>query len=260
LTILCGGRNDLSNLFYSSSLNNSSNTSTSEEISSNNNTIFNMNWNNLALNLLHYNTSDMCNMSYVVGSNNIKQTILINRTCRCILFDQIFNSNQQLKQFNRLIRPLLYGKIYYYPSNIHYDNLIKQINQTFESLDELIKLFRYIQLTIQSTYQIFLIICNLSLNSLDICQQQLNSYTISISLYTIFTEFIACIERNRFIPMISELNLIEHGQNSSLTDTFLAGIVFLNNISNNDSLPKHIQCKIRMTLDNVDNSFQTEDR
>ena len=33
------------------------------------------------------------------------------------------NSDPILKQFSRLLRPILYGKIYYHPSNIHYDNL-----------------------------------------------------------------------------------------------------------------------------------------
>ncbi|CAF3444208.1 unnamed protein product [Rotaria sp. Silwood1] len=265
-TTLCGGRNDLSTYFQSNSSNTttllgtSTSTNTSQESSSNNNvTIFDIDWNHLALELLSFNESDMCNQSYAVGSGNIKQIIRVNRTCRCVLFDKVFTSNKQLKQFGRLVRPLLYGKIYYYPSNIHYDNLIKQLNQTFESLDELIKLFRQIQSTIQITYERFLPLCNMSMDSIVICQQ-LNSYRTPLSFFIILTEFIACSELKRFVPMTSESNMIHEGQNNTLTDTFLAGIVFLNEISNNDSLPKHIKYKIRMSLDAVDNTFRTEDR
>jgi hypothetical protein len=68
------------------------------------------------------------------------------------------------------------------------------------------------------------------------------------------------VEKNRFIAKSSETELVEDGQNNSLTNTFLAGIVFLNDISNNDSLPKHLQYKIRMSLDYVDNTFSTQDR
>ncbi|CAF2848553.1 unnamed protein product [Rotaria sp. Silwood2] len=70
------------------------------------------------------------------------QVVTVNRSCRCAVFDQLLNSHKLLKQFATLLRPILYGKIYYHPSNIHYDNIIKQINQTFESLDELVRLFR----------------------------------------------------------------------------------------------------------------------
>ncbi|CAF3364219.1 unnamed protein product [Rotaria sp. Silwood2] len=265
LALLCGGRNDLTLFFPStssgnnSSLNNSTTKdSRSEEASSKADATINIDWNNLALKLLNYKASDICQQSYQVGSGNAKNNVSVNRACRCVLFNEVFNANEQLELLNHVIRPLLYGKIYYYPSNIYYDNLIKQINQTFESLDELVKLFRQIQSTIQITYQNFLIICNLASNSFSICQQ-LNFDTTPLSLFTILTEFIACADRNRFVPMTSESNMIEEGQSNALTDRFLAGIVFLNKISNNDGLPKHIQYKIRMTLDKVDTTMQTRD-
>ncbi|CAF2630332.1 unnamed protein product [Rotaria sp. Silwood2] len=266
LETLCGGRNDLSNYFKPNSYATNESSDHSNTMSASNDsssykksTVSDIAWDDVASDLLSYNDSNMCSQSYIVGSGNVKQTIRVNRTCRCVLFDQIFNSNRQLKELGRLVRPLLYGKIYYYPSNIHYDNLIKQINQTFESLDELVKLFRQIQSSIQIIYKRFTPLCNMSMNSTVICQQ-LNSYRRSVSFFIIFTEFIACSERNRFVPMPSETNLITEGQNHSLTDTFLAGIVFLNDISNSDRLPTHIKYKIRMTLDDVDNTFRTEDR
>jgi hypothetical protein len=262
LTTLCSGRNDLSQFFDSNSsqesksFDNSKKAPTSQEHSTNNDSILSIDWNDLASNLLLYNASNMCTQSFTTGSGNIKQAVLVNRTCRCVLFDQVFNSSVNLQT---LIGPLLYGKIYYHPSNIHYDNLIKQMNQTFESLDELITLFRQIQSIIQPSYQILLSSCNLLSNSSDICQQ-LYSYQTPLSLFTILTEFLACSERNRFVAKSSELDMVQDGQNNSVINTFLAAIEFLDEISDNDSLPKHIRYKIRMTLDYVDDTFRTEDR
>jgi len=261
LTSFCGGRNDLSRYFNKTTSTNttSSKAEGSQTRATSDQTLFDFDWNDLATDLLSYNESQMCQRSYASGSGNIMQVVMVNRSCRCVLFDQVFNSNDILKQFSKLLRPILYGKIYYHPSNIHYDNIIKQINQTFESLDELLRLFRQIENTFQSTIEIFQIVCDLFPNSLSFCKQ-LQTYKISISLFTILTEFIACLERNRFIAMNSELDMVYAGQNKSVTNNFLAAIEFMDQISNNESLPKHIRYKIRMTLDYVDNTFQTEDR
>jgi hypothetical protein len=187
------------------------------------------------------------------------QIVTVNRSCRCVLFDQAFNSNPILSQFSTLLRPILYGKIYYYPSNVYYDQIIKQINETFESLDELVQLFREMEVTFNSSYKTFQLICDELGNSSMICQQ-LPTYKMALNLFIILTEFIACSERNRFVPMNSEAELVAAGQAQSATNSFLAGIVFLDDIPNNQSLPKHIRFKIRMTLDYTDSTFRTEDR
>ncbi|UJR30912.1 hypothetical protein I4U23_018422 [Adineta vaga] len=268
LTTLCGGRHDFpsnpstSSTGISRSDNTINQTQTTQERTTAEEQIqevFNIDWNEIAYALLRYNDSAMCQQSYEVGSGNIKQTIFVNRTCRCVLFDQILNSYDFFKQFAVIIRPLLYGKIYYHPSNIPYDNLIKQINQTFESLDELIKLFRQVQQIIQPTTQAITNLCRILPNTTMICQQ-LNTYQAPLAYFTILTEFLACSDRNRFIPKDSETDMVRDGQTNALTNTFLAGIEFLDAISNNDSLPKHMRYKIRMTLDQVDNTFRTEDR
>ncbi|CAF2158124.1 unnamed protein product [Rotaria magnacalcarata] len=265
LTTLCGGRNDLSQLVSvngaatSKQASDLLNSTAAQRSSSYNGTSTSIDWNELASDLLNYNESDMCNQSYAVGTGNIKKTITVNRTCRCVIFDQLFNSNKNLQLFGRLIRPLQYGKIYYYPSNIHYDNIIKQINQTFESLDEVIKLLRQMRSPMQTTYAAIVTLCNLSSNALPLCQL-LNSYETPLSLFTIITEFMACTDRDRFVPMSSESQLASDGKTNSFTDTFLAGIVFLGELSNGDSFPKHVTYKIRMILDYVDNTFRTEDR
>ena len=201
----------------------------------------------------------MCRKSYVTGSGSIMQVIMVNQTCRCVLFDQLFNSNQFLRQFIRFLQPILYGKIYYYPSNVHYDRIIQHINQTFESLDELLRLFRLMDVNIRSTYQTLQIICFRNFRSRLNCAD-LRRYRTAISLFTILTEFLACTERNRFVAMNSEAEMVAEGLNKSVTNNFLAAIAFLDPILINGSLPKHIRFKIRMSSDYVDSTFRTEDR
>lgn len=256
LTSLCGGRNDLSAFFNQT---NSTNTRRRRKRATDDDSLINFDWNGLATSLLSYKESRICQQSYVTGSGNIMQIQTVNRTCRCVLFDQVLNSNKILKQFATILRPIIYGKIYYHPSNIHYDNIIKKVNQTFEALDELVQLFRPMESTLQSSYHMFELFCHGFPNLFSYCKQ-LMEYKTSISLFTILTEYIACSERNRFIPMNSESDMVQAGQNNSVTNNFLAAIEFMDDITNNDSLPKHIRFKIRMTLDYVDNTFQTQDR
>ncbi|CAF1162270.1 unnamed protein product [Adineta steineri] len=269
LTSLCGGRNDLSQFFtINQSSNNQSNqsettqnkqTETTQTRSTADDTLTMFNYNRLAENLLSYDESEICQESYITGSGKIMQFSTVNRTCRCALFDQVFNSNTILRQFATLLRPILYGKIYYHPSNIHYDNIIKNINQTFESLDELVRLLRQIESTSQTINDIIPVLCNSFSNSSLICQQ-FTTYQTSMNLFIVLTEFLACTERNRFIAMDSELDMVYAGQNDSVTNSFLAAIEFMDTIGDNDSLPTHIRFKIRMALDYVDNTFQTADK
>ena len=187
------------------------------------------------------------------------QFIMVNRSCRCAQLDQFFHSNRALQSFSTLLQPLLYGKIYYHPSNVPYDALIKEMNRTFESLDELVRLLRQIEAPLQSSEETFQAVCDNSLSALPFCQQ-IGPYRSSINLFIILTEFIACSERNRFVPMASEAAMVSAGQNNSVTNTFFAAIKFLDDIPDNQTLPKHLRYKIRMALDYVDTTFRTEDR
>ena len=216
-------------------------------------------WTSLAFDLLTYGPSEICQQSYIIGSGDAKKTIIVDRACRCVLFDQTMNSNDELKKAAGFIRPLLYGKIYYHPSNKQYDRLIKQMNETFESLEELVKLFRQARSFVDPTFKSYLELCNVLTNRSLLCGQN-DSYVRPLALFTIVTEFIACFDRNRFVPASDEAALVFEGQNKSSTNRFLAGIKFLDDLGDNDPLPTHLRYKIRMTLDYVDNTFRTTDR
>ena len=261
---LCGGRNDLS--FFGGSTaekdattsRKSQQTRASEARASDSGRV-NIDYTKLAGDLLKNNDSSMCTQSYIVGSGAIKQTVMVQRTCRCVIFDQIFNSNDQLKAIGRFLRPLIYGKIYYHPTNAPYARLIKRINEIFESLDELVKLLRLAQVVIAPILNGTLVLCNQTSNASTLCSQ-IGGAQSTMSLITVITEFIACTERNRFAPAGSEDEIIEQGKTKGPTDGFLAGIKFLDDIADNDNLPKHMRFKIRMVLDYVDSTLRTEDR
>ena len=258
MTTFCGGRNDLSEYFTRN--NSTSNTASKQSRSQTNATsLVNIDWNAFTDILLLYDESQMCRRSYVTGSGSIMQVVITNRTCRCILFDQLFNSNTILSLFIKLLQPILYGKIYYYPSNVHYDRIIRHINQTFESLDELLRLLRPMEINIRSAYRTLQSFCLTNFSSQVNCTI-LQNYRLSINLFTLVTEFLACTERNRFVAMKSESEMVSKGWNQSVTNSFFAAIEFLDHIPPNGDLPKHIRYKIRMALDYVDNTFQKEDR
>ena len=133
------------------------------------------------------------------------------------------------------------------------------MNETFESLEELVKLFRQVRSFIDPAFKVYLDLCNSLTNRSSLCGQH-DSYVAPLALFTIATEFIACFERDRFVAASDEAMLVSEGQNKSSTNRFLAGIKFLDDIGDNDPLPTHVRYKIRMTLDYVDNTFRTTDR
>ena len=236
VNFLCAGRNDLEEFFQ-------------EKPQSRSSSLVTLNWKLLAILLMNSNESKMCKQTYVTGSGTLMQTVSVIRPCRCVILDSFMRSNRFLNTFSTLLRPLLYGKIYYFPSNRQYDALIKQMNETFESLDALTRFLRRIQPFLINTSRI-----------LNEFFPEFTQHETSITLTIILTEFLACSERNRFVPMQSETAMIRQGQNQSVTNSFLAAIRFLDEISPNKTLPKHVHYKIRMNLDYVDNTFRTEDR
>lgn len=260
MSSFCGGRNDLSGYFTRTTSTATPTISGKQSSSQARATsLVDINWNSFADSLLRYRESQMCRRSYVTGSGSIMQVVIVNQTCRCVLFDQLFNSNAILSQFVKFLQPILYGKIYYHPSNVHYDRIIQHINQTFESLDELLRLLRPMSMTIRSAYRTLQRICYNNFHSQVNCTA-LRNYRTPINLFTILTEFLACTERNRFVAMKSEAEMVAEGWNKSVTNNFLAAIEFLDDIPASGSLPKHIRYKIRMALDHVDSTFRTEDR
>lgn len=219
-----------------------------------------INWNDIVDYLFYYEESELCYQYYTTGSGNLMQYIRVNRTCRCILLDQVMRSNSLLRPLSNLLRPLLYGKIYYHPSNFQYDRLIKEINQTFESLDEFLRFIRPILSILRSNDDFFNSICETFPEIFDFCQKSMSNYRTNLNLATILIELIGCTDRARFVPVSSEAEMVRLGQINAVTNTFLAAIKFLDELSPNQTLPKHVQYKIRMTLDYVDSTFRTEDR
>lgn len=257
---ICGGRNDLTSLGQTTGdttniLDRSAKESRSTTTNTENPLI---DLETLFKELMKRNESEICNQTYIVGSGSIKQNVIIERNCRCIVFDQTFQKQKVLRSVAKIIRPLLYGKIYYYPSNRVYDSLIKRLNEIFESLTEFVRFSR----ALQSSYQPW--ITNLAtfctVFPVESFCQTFNQTKTIYSTFVVLSEFIACSEQNRFVQMPTEEDLVTQGQKNALVDQFLAGIVFLDDSSNPNQLNKHTKFKIRMSLDHVDSTFRTENR
>ncbi|CAF4216816.1 unnamed protein product, partial [Rotaria magnacalcarata] len=92
----------------------------------------------------------------------------------------------------------------------------------------------------KSTLETYQFMCDTFSNFSAMCEQ-IPTYRRMLTLSVILTEFIACTELNRFESMNRESDMIKAGQNASLTNNFLAAITFMDDISNNASLPKHVR-------------------
>ncbi|CAF5121574.1 unnamed protein product [Rotaria sp. Silwood1] len=106
LNSICGGRNDLSQ--YSnqnqSAKSEDEQTRNAQTRSTDDGFLFGIDWDSLAINLLTFNESEMCEQTYITGSSNTMEIITVNRSCRCVLFDQVLNSNPILKQLLSIVR------------------------------------------------------------------------------------------------------------------------------------------------------------
>ncbi|CAF0889943.1 unnamed protein product [Didymodactylos carnosus] len=233
--------------------------SKAETSNSTNTTSSDIDWIDFASNLMYFNDTELCEESFIYGSGDIQQIQIINRTCRCVYMDQILNSISEIRFLIRLIRPLLYGKILYYPNNPQYNQIIKRMNAIFESLDEFIILMKNIQKAIYPSLTVLNRICSRLPLFGNINCSQIQSYQYMAAIFTVFQEFLSCTERNRFQPVESSADLVTKALNLSFTYSFLAGIEFLNDIVD-DELPKHIKYKIRMPLDSVDSTFRQQNR
>ncbi|CAF3930645.1 unnamed protein product, partial [Didymodactylos carnosus] len=221
---------------------------------------FSDDWITIASNLMHFNDTELCPESFTYGSGNIQQSETVSRRCRCVYIDQLFNSVQELSTIMSFIRPILYGKILYYPNSSQYNQIIKKMNLTFESLNEFIKLTKTIQETMYPALTFLNSICPyLTTLSININCSQIQSYQYIAAIFTFFQEFLSCIELNRFQSVNSSDDLVTTASNLSFTYNFLAGIEFLDDTMNNQ-LPKHIKYKIRMPLNSVDSTYQVQDK
>ncbi|CAF0869889.1 unnamed protein product [Rotaria sordida] len=184
-----------------------------------------------------------------------------------------------------LIKPLLLGKILYAPATPVSNAIIAKVNKTFEELDKIHQFAKAwvkssLNLTVlfgdlQNTNNIKKVLSNrlfqelfnniIGINTFDMesiisMLQNFSGGTNTDVLKNIemimkqFSDYLPCIELNRFEALQSENELVERAKELHRNRMVIAGIVFTNLNSSNPNanfLPPHIQIKIRMDVDSV---------
>ncbi|UJR36135.1 hypothetical protein I4U23_028869 [Adineta vaga] len=184
-----------------------------------------------------------------------------------------------------LIKPLIMGKILYAPATPVANAIIAKVNKTFEELD---KIHQFAKTWVNSPLNLTALLGNLQ-NTNNIKKvlsnhffQELFSNIIGMDVIDIqsitsmldnfggttnvdvlknievimkqFSDYLPCIELNRFEALQSENELVERAKELHRNRMVIAGIVFSNLNSSNPNanfLPPHIHIKIRMDVDSV---------
>ncbi|CAF2387249.1 unnamed protein product [Rotaria sp. Silwood2] len=184
-----------------------------------------------------------------------------------------------------LIKPLLLGKILYAPATPVSNAIIAKVNKTFEELDKIHQFAKAwvkspLNLTavfgdLQNTNNIKKVLSNhlfqelfnniIGINTFDMESiiSMLENFSGGANTDVLkniemimkqFSDYLPCIELNRFEALQSESELVERAKELHRNRMVIAGIVFSNLNSSNPNanfLPPHIHIKIRMDVDSV---------
>ncbi|CAF1416980.1 unnamed protein product [Rotaria magnacalcarata] len=184
-----------------------------------------------------------------------------------------------------LIKPLLLGKILYAPATPVSNAIIAKVNKTFEELDKIHQFAKAwvtspLNLTalfgdLQNTNNIKKVLSNhlfqelfnniIGMNTFDMESiiSMLENFSGGTNVDVLknieiimkqFSDYLPCIELNRFEALQSEAELIERAKELHRNRMVIAGIVFPNLNSSNPNanfLPPHLHVKIRMDVDSV---------
>ncbi|CAF4498656.1 unnamed protein product [Rotaria socialis] len=187
--------------------------------------------------------------------------------------------------FGPLIKPLLLGKILYAPATPVSNAIIAKVNKTFEELDKIHQFAKAwvtspLNLTalfgdLQNTNNIKKVLSNhlfqelfnniIGMNTFDMESiiSMLENFSGGTNVDVLknieiimkqFSDYLPCIELNRFEALESEAELVERAKELHRNRMVIAGIVFPNLNSSNPNanfLPPHLHIKIRMDVDSV---------
>ncbi|KAL3877830.1 hypothetical protein ACJMK2_035474 [Sinanodonta woodiana] len=185
------------------------------------------------------------------------------------------------------LKPIVRGKILYTPDTPITRRIVQKINDTFETLESVYKTAKQwaagseslqnlygskeTQDQLQKLFKdkfILSFMAKITGVPVEELQNSLNAFNstdplLIKSLYNaarLTENYTSCLEMNRFIPVASEDEMNKEGVKLSNKKEFLAGLVFMNveDMPNGrrkrqltTDIPKHIQYKLRMDIDNV---------
>ncbi|XP_038057091.1 uncharacterized protein LOC119728778 isoform X2 [Patiria miniata] len=186
----------------------------------------------------------------------------------------------------RYIKPILLGKIPYAPNSPAAAKIIKASNFLFEEIAtirdvaaawlagsaDLNTLIGSSQLSlikdfVANSYTKEILQDQLGLDA-DLIASLLDSDLVAISaddlamideMAELVVNLTGCVELNRFIPYRTESFMKAVAQRLSRNNTLFAGVYF-SNLQNADSLPPHVQYKIRMDIENTAETNRLKDK
>ncbi|XP_050355241.1 uncharacterized protein LOC126776662 [Nymphalis io] len=174
------------------------------------------------------------------------------------------------------VKPLIVGRILYTPSTPAVQRIIEKANSTFAPMVKMVNLVHSFANSFSSVDKL-----NLHRGGLDALK---NLMTVpqyagirksllgdvqapNIDINGIFddfgdtkalgsmlkkaSDFLHCVNLNRFKPMSSEHELTQEAARLTLINEFSAGLVFMNMSETNSAIPSNIEYKIRMDIENT---------
>lgn len=195
------------------------------------------------------------------------------KSCLChtiySLISDVSTGTQTL--FNQL-KPMLLGKIVYAPDTTAYRSVIKRMNETFETIEQIASILTNLGDLTQHSAGLLNQYSVLLQANWDLMQSEFNltnfnvketiiQLKFSTQLLYFTRNFIKCFELNKFIGFKSEEKAIEAAEQLAESDSFYAAVIFTSNETITDNeLPKLVQYKIRMNSTQTHDTLFTQDR
>jgi ATP-binding cassette subfamily A (ABC1) protein 1 len=199
-----------------------------------------------------------------------KYSNLSSRTCLC---ETIFNTLEKLPRSLQIIwkqlKPVFIGKILYSPNTTIYNNLVKEINSTFQTIDEFTQILGQLDVVLDSLDQfkpllsIIWELLPLNLTSQINYEDLFDNIDGLQQILLITKNLIRCFELNKFEGYEHEYQAVDDGMQMIETDSFWAALIFNDgkaDAANSTSLPNKLKYKIRMSTSFTHNTFYTQDR
>ncbi|XP_069503524.1 phospholipid-transporting ATPase ABCA7 isoform X2 [Ambystoma mexicanum] len=204
-------------------------------------------------------------------------------------------SNPLIRIIWKGIKPLFMGRILYTPNTTVTQRIMSEVNRTFQELALLREvkgaweeLGEQIQNWMTSRQEMILLtsllktpaisqlvdrrLTNTSWNATALVDflsgdgefTWKEAYTRVDSLIALLSRFIECVSLNKIEAVSSEEELVSHALQLLDQKQFWAGVVFLNfdntTEETNETIPRHVQFKIRMDIDDVTRTNKIKDR
>uniref|UniRef100_A0A8D3BI66 P-type phospholipid transporter n=1 Tax=Scophthalmus maximus TaxID=52904 RepID=A0A8D3BI66_SCOMX len=153
----------------------------------------------------------------------------------------------------RGIKPLFIGKLLYTPDTPAIQQVMKEVNKTFEDL-------QILQQLNEAWMEVGPRVKRYMESSVEIQLLQSFSLSFTVQIFYIFFLLLQCFSLNKLEGQESEGQMIDRALELLEDRQFWAGVVFMLPNSSSPELPPHVTYKIRMDIDDVTRTNKIKDR